>query len=490
MSTLLSKLLASAPSARICATITSSAPRDSSRRSFERDRTWLDAHRQAILRRPALHGIDPQRQAQAARPDRARDRGLKRRRALRARLLLGRDREVAFPVTDLDSRAFHFHLDPVEASVPDLVRRIVPEHVRHARIVGRAPDRALDVVGVQEGPTARILGRALEDVLVLGHHRERREGLLAWHAKECGDQPARIHGIERDVRIVQRPRRAVDFAGLRSPTVAERLQGEGRRDPDQVLAVLDARQMAADRLEGVDGRHGAHAPEVFHHRRPGGLSRCAPEQVCELGVEPRAIFLARERDGNVPAEPRDGANERARIAGEIVSDAQQPVAAQDVESDAIVGPDLLQEPGDMFPDIHAHDRRRVQLVVENDRHAAGVRHLVGELARVPRRRGRGGRRGAASLDREQLHLLRLPIVLDLKIAGGQSGNRIPVPVRDDDAQLDEPGARAEGRTILPSCLDERRAQHGEGCCDPDHALERPLKERNSVVLLGRHPTRV
>ncbi len=239
--------------------------------------------------------------------------------------------------------------------------------------------------------------------------------------------------------------------------------------------------MAADRLEGVDGRHGAQALEVFPHRRPGGLPRFAPEQICELGVEPRAIFLARERDGGVPAEPRDGANERARIAGEIVSDAQQPVAAQDVESDAIVRPDLLQKPGDMFPDIHPHDSRRVQLVVENDRHAAGVRHLVGELARLPRRRGRGGRRGAASLDREQLHLLRLPVVEDLKVAGGQSGNRIPVPARDDDAQLDEPGARAEGRTILPSCLEHRRAQHREGCCDPDHAPARAHDEEASIA---------
>lgn len=69
-------------------------------------------------------------------------------------------------LTPMDSRPVHFHLDPVKASVPDLVRRIVPEHVRHARSVDRAPDRALDVVGVQESPTARLLGHALEDVLL------------------------------------------------------------------------------------------------------------------------------------------------------------------------------------------------------------------------------------------------------------------------------------------------------------------------------------
>jgi hypothetical protein len=115
--------------------------------------------------------------------------------------------------------------------------------------------------------------------------------------------------------------------------------------------------MPTDRLEGVDGRHGAQALEVVPHRDPWGLPRFAPEQVCDLGVEPRGIFLARDRGGDVPAEPRDGANERARVAGEIVSDVQQPVDVQDVESDAIVPPDLLQKPGDMFPDNHLLDIR-------------------------------------------------------------------------------------------------------------------------------------
>ena len=158
-----------------------------------------------------------------------------------------------------------------------------------------------------------------------------------------------------------------------------------------------------------------------------------------------------------PRSLDDGANERARIAGEIVSDAQQPVAAEDVESDAIVGPDLLEEPGDMFPDIHAHDRRRIQLVVEMIVTLPGSGTLLENSRACRGGAGGAGVAGAASLDRETATVCGFPIVLDLKVAGGQSGNRIPVPVRDDDAQLERAGCPS-GRKDDPAVLPRRAAR--------------------------------
>ena len=140
----------------------------------ERDRAWLNADRQAIVRGLAFDGIDSQRHAEGARVDRARDRGVQRCGSLRARLLLRRHREIPLPVACLEPGSIHLYLEAVETAVPAVVGRVVAEHVGHPGVVARAPDRSLNVVGVDEGPAARLFGDAVEDVLVQLNHRQRR----------------------------------------------------------------------------------------------------------------------------------------------------------------------------------------------------------------------------------------------------------------------------------------------------------------------------
>jgi hypothetical protein len=98
----------------------------------------------------------------------------------------------------------------------------------------------------------------------------------------------------------------------------------------------------------------------------------------------------------------------------FVNHAQEPVAAEHVEADAILRIDLLQEPRQVPAGVHPHAVGRIQLVEENDRDIADIGNVIGELSHRSRWRRRGGRRGAR-LDREHLHLLRLAIVEDLKV---------------------------------------------------------------------------
>ena len=65
---------------------------------------------------------------------------------------------------------------------------------------------------------------------------------------------------------------------------------------------------------------------------PRDFPRSGREQLTELGVQPRAIFLGGDRLGYVPAQSRHCAYERRRVAREVVQDAQGSHAVEHIES--------------------------------------------------------------------------------------------------------------------------------------------------------------
>ncbi len=257
---------------------------------FERDRSRSRRDDHPHGARPAIHTLDPRGQFDTDRFERADERRRHRRRPGDAPRTS--NRQIPVPVPDLDAGPVDRHLDRPISAIPIAVRGVIPQRVADARIIDGAADRGRDVIGVGECAAARFGRGDLEDVEIGPHAGKRGEHRPPRTVGDRADQAAHIHRVERDVRVVERPRRPLNLGAHAHGGAADlqRLEREAARDPDQVLASLDHREVIGDRLESGDRRVGALTGEKLAH-----VGRRTFEHGRQPGVELRVANIGRVR---------------------------------------------------------------------------------------------------------------------------------------------------------------------------------------------------
>jgi hypothetical protein len=343
---------------------------------------------------------------------------------------------------------------------------------------------AADIVRVVEWAPPGVLCQGLHGLDVGARHRQRREDRWspAWRSRKRADKPARVDRIDRDVGVADGARRAADLAGHRLTSQPRIIndQREPGGHPHEVLPALHAGEMVGDRFEGARGRldpaHGGVGRDDGGGFLQPGLGRVVERGVSAGGDLRRLRFGSRQLGRCVAAVPSQRAEERRRLAGEVVENADR-VGFQYVERDTIVRPDRGQELHDVVARLDLVVPARVESIEQDHRDAAAdpAFEPVGER----RRAWIGTRRGhPVGHDREDGNWLISAILGQPEVSGGQPGHRPPSSVPHDHAHLDESGRRAKhgalaggwsSRRLTGRRAGRKNAGQSDGSRDPSHS---------------------
>ena len=252
---------------------------------FARIRIHNHARDVRLLR---IQNVDAREHAQIGGIERTPHCILQKRLFLFRRQILLRKREIPQPVARVHAGLLHLHFDFAVPAVPLDASRIVAEIVRDFRILHRGLDGFLQIVRVVERLSSGAARKNVHRVLRLGQiaqlaviGRRRPPGIgvaLGLRAEtRVGEQAARIHRIDRHIRIVERTR-GIFRLFRKHPHLAIQIRAsivfhahrkrEPARYPDQIFSSRQIRHMIGDGRDRLKRRVCAlHLIKVGHGLR-------------------------------------------------------------------------------------------------------------------------------------------------------------------------------------------------------------------------------